>query len=255
MHRDPGSLRRATSTPARRHTASVSAQGPLGDERRVRRRHGDRYRNGHDPAGRDARPREVGHARHHARLAPADAGQPGRSDHVHVHRREHGQRHPDRAAVSDDHCSPVYVSGDAGSAGKLDVGETWTFSCSLHHRPGRHRRRLGDQHRLGSADGPARATTAAPPTTPPTPTRPPCRCPRSCTINLDKERHARHDRRGLGGRADPGDRSTTRSTSPTPATSRSLTRSWSDATAGRTRCPARSTARSTRVRPSSASAR
>ena len=36
----------------------------------------------------------------------------------------------DAPTVSDNQCSPAYVSGDAGIAGKLDVGETWTFSCS-----------------------------------------------------------------------------------------------------------------------------
>lgn len=35
-------------------------------------------------------------------------------------------------SVVDDKCSPVtYVSGDANIDGKLNVGETWTFTCSL----------------------------------------------------------------------------------------------------------------------------
>ncbi len=32
--------------------------------------------------------------------------------------------------VVDDSCSPVFVSGDANSDGKLDVSETWTYRCS-----------------------------------------------------------------------------------------------------------------------------
>ena len=32
--------------------------------------------------------------------------------------------------VTDDHCTPAYASGDLNLNGKLDVEETWTFTCS-----------------------------------------------------------------------------------------------------------------------------
>jgi archaellum component FlaG (FlaF/FlaG flagellin family) len=35
-----------------------------------------------------------------------------------------------KVSVTDDHGTPVYDSGDVGASGKLDVGETWVYTCS-----------------------------------------------------------------------------------------------------------------------------
>ena len=47
--------------------------------------------------------------------------------------------------VSDPNCTtgPTYVSGDTDTDNKLDVTETWTYTCSPHAHAGRHQRRLG----------------------------------------------------------------------------------------------------------------
>ena len=76
-------------------------------------------------------------------------------------------------AVADDTCdaAPAYASGDDGD-GLFEVGEAWTYTCQLRHRPGRHRPGARSSTRPRPAPRARWATPATPPTTPPTATRP-----------------------------------------------------------------------------------
>ncbi len=107
--------------------------------------------------------------------------------------------------MSDDHCSPSYVSGDTGTAGKLDVGETWTFSCTYAITQADIDAGSVSNTASAAADGPqgdpgdtADDATDTDSTTVPV--------PQVVTIDLEKSGTLDMTVAGSATRADPGDR-------------------------------------------------